>query len=128
MFQRKPSRFRGRSNSRNHRPRGSSLDSGRQRVNLFSNGQTRNNFRPQLSAEKLLEKYTSLAAEALSSGDTTSKENYLQHADHYMRVIEERNKNRNQSNANTVDKLKVEDKVASVNGTDNQENLTKEKK
>ena len=46
------------------------------------------------NASKLVEKYTSLAKEALSAGDKTLSENYLQHADHFMRVIEDRNKNR----------------------------------
>ena len=46
------------------------------------------------SAEKLFEKYTSLAKEAISSGDKTSGENYLQHADHFMRIIEDKNRNK----------------------------------
>ena len=45
------------------------------------------------SAEKLFEKYNSLAKEAMSSGDKTLSENYLQHADHFMRIIEDKNKN-----------------------------------
>ena len=55
-------------------------------------------------AEKLHEKYTALAKEAMSSGDTASCENYLQHADHFMRVIEEKNKFRDQNKSNVVDK------------------------
>ena len=39
-----------------------------------------------------------MAKEALSSGDKTLSENYLQHADHFMRVIEDKNKNRAQIN------------------------------
>ena len=63
----------------------------------------RNNFRGNTqSAEKLFEKYNTLAKEALSSGDKTISENYFQHADHFMRVIDDKNKNRIQS--------KVEDK------------------
>ena len=31
---------------------------------------------------------------SLSSGDKTLSENYLQHADHFIRMIEEKNKNR----------------------------------
>ena len=30
----------------------------------------------------------------MSSGDKTLSENYLQHADHFMRIIEDKNKNR----------------------------------
>jgi hypothetical protein len=35
----------------------------------------------------IADKYTSLAREALSSGDTVLAENYLQHAEHYNRNI-----------------------------------------
>ena len=93
MFQRRSKRFRRRSNGRNHMQRGNG-DLHRIRINSFSNGQ-RNNFRPTQSAEKLFEKYNALAKEALSSGDKTLSENYLQHADHFMRIIEDKNKNRN---------------------------------
>ena len=79
-------------------------DQGRIRPNSFSNGQNRNNFRSTLSAEKLLEKYNSLAKEAMSSGDKTLSENYLQHADHFMRVIEDKNKNRNLNRSNDAAK------------------------
>ena len=65
----------------------------------------RNNFRNSLSAEKLFEKYNSLAKEAISSGDKTLAENYLQHADHFMRIIEDKNKSRNQTRINIIDKL-----------------------
>ena len=79
-------------------------DQSRLRSNSFSNNQSRNKFRPSLSTEKLLEKYNTLAKEAISSGDKTLGENYLQHADHYMRVIEDRNKIRNQTKINVVGK------------------------
>ena len=102
MFQRKPRRFRRRVNGRNNKPRNNSQH--RIRTNQFSNGQPRNSFRPSLSAEKSLEKYTSLAKEAMSSGDKTLSENYLQHADHFMRIIEDKNKNRIHTNNNNVDK------------------------
>jgi len=74
------------------------------RSNSFTNIQPRNNFRSPLSAEKSFEKYTSLAKEAMSSGDKTLSENYLQHADHFMRIIEDKNKIRNQNKINIVDK------------------------
>ena len=49
------------------------------RSDSFSNSKSRNNFKFHQSAEKLFEKYTSLAKEAISSGDK-NLENYLQHA------------------------------------------------
>ena len=41
------------------------------------------------NAPKLIEKYNDLAREAASSGDKILSENYLQHADHFMRVLSE---------------------------------------
>ena len=42
------------------------------------------------NAAKLVEKYNDLAREALSNGDKILSENYLQHADHFTRVLNER--------------------------------------
>ena len=42
------------------------------------------------NAPKLIEKYTDLAREALSNGDKILSENYLQHADHFTRVLNEK--------------------------------------
>ena len=42
------------------------------------------------NAPKLIEKYNDLAREALSNGDKILSENYLQHADHFTRIINER--------------------------------------
>ena len=59
----------------------------------FSNGDNfkrkspgRNNH----NASKLIEKYNDLAREALSNGDKILSENYLQHADHFKRILNER--------------------------------------
>ena len=42
------------------------------------------------NASKLIEKYNDLAREALSNGDKILSENYLQHADHFTRILNER--------------------------------------
>ncbi len=42
------------------------------------------------NAPKLIEKYNDLAREALSNGDKILSENYMQHADHFTRVLNER--------------------------------------
>ena len=111
MFQRnKMRRFRRRPNGRNNMSRNSQL---RMRTNQFSNGQSRNNFRTSMSAEKSFEKYTSLAKEAMSSGDKTLSENYLQHADHFMRIIEDKNRIRNQNKVNFIEKSSEEQKSLS---------------
>ncbi len=39
------------------------------------------------TAMHIAEKYSSLARDAMSSGDTVAAENYLQHAEHYNRII-----------------------------------------
>lgn len=39
------------------------------------------------SAQQIAEKYTTLARDAQSSGDRVMAENYLQHAEHYNRII-----------------------------------------
>ena len=54
--------------------------------NFFRKNAGRNNH----NASKLIEKYSSLAREALSSGDKILSENYFQHAEHFIRVLEEK--------------------------------------
>ena len=125
MFQHKPRRFRRRTNGRNDMLHNNSQH--RMRTNQFSNGQSRNNFRPPLSAEKSFEKYTSLAKEAMSAGDRTLSENYLQHADHFLRIIEVKNKNRNDTRNNIVDKPSDESKNLSEDKNLNQNEQTKNK-
>ena len=39
------------------------------------------------NAAKLIEKYNDLAREALSNGDKILSENYLQHSDHFARIL-----------------------------------------
>ena len=125
MFQRKTRRFGRRTNGRNNMSRNNSQI--RLRPNSFSNEQTRNKFRPPLSAEKSFEKYSSLAKEAMSSGDKTLSENYLQHADHFMRIIEEKNRNRNLSKVNVTGKLDENRKNLSENSNVNQSEEIKNK-
>ena len=127
MFQRKPRRFRRRSNGRNHLQRGNGDNQGRIRTNLFLANQTRGNFRTTQSAEKLFEKYNTLAKEALSSGDKTLSENYFQHADHFMRIIEGKNKNQNQSKVLVGDKPAIDNKHLSENSSANQEKVVEKK-
>ena len=123
MLHRNPRRFRRRSNGRNHMSHNNSQN--RMRTNPFSNGQPRGNFRSQMSAEKSFEKYTSLAKEAMSSGDKTLSENYLQHADHFLRIIEDKNKNRINPRDNIADKPAAENKSLSNDNNIKQTEETK---
>ena len=133
MLQRKPRKFRRHRNGRGQSLYGNGhMQTGpRLRLDSFSNNQTRNNFRTTHSAEKLLEKYNVLAKEAMSSGDKTLCENYLQHADHFMRIIEDKNKNRDQNRdqgkANIIDKSTVDTKPPSENSDIKQEDVVKNK-
>ena len=92
--------FRNNSNNNNRRnnfrrnDRNFKTNSDRQKFSSnFSNGDNfkrkspgRNNH----NAPKLIEKYNDLAREALSNGDKILSENYLQHADHFTRILNER--------------------------------------
>ena len=40
------------------------------------------------NASKLIDKYNDLAKEAISNGDKILSENYLQHADHFARILQ----------------------------------------
>ena len=63
------------------------------------------------NAPKLIEKYNDLAREASSNGDKILSENYLQHADHFQRIFNEREsfkrerhlESRSESNSNFVE-------------------------
>ena len=107
---------------------GSNNSQARLRPSSFSNGQVRNNFGTSLSAEKLFEKYSSLAKEAMTSGDKTLSENYLQHADHFMRIIEDKNKIQNQRKIQVFDKTIQNNKDTSKNIEGSKGELIEEKK
>ena len=62
----------------------------------------RNPSRHNQNAAKLVEKYNNLAREALSSGDKILSENYLQHADHFSRILSMQEINKNQNDKDNV--------------------------
>ena len=127
MYQNKPRRFQHRSNGRHRQLPDNGDMKARLGSNSFSNNQTRNYFRTALSAEKLFEKYNTLAKEALSSGDKTLSENYFQHADHFMRIIDNKNINQKQNTVPVDDKLVVGDKHLDENSGVNQGKSIQEK-
>ena len=57
------------------------------------------------NASKLIDKYNDLAREALSNGDKILSENYLQHADHFARILQSREIAKD-LNSNSSDTLK----------------------
>ena len=115
MRHRKIRRFRHHSNDRRHQSRSNGDMQMRMGSNTFANGQTRNNFRNTLSVEKLFEKYSALSKEAMSSGDKISSENYLQHAEHFMRVIKDKNKNYTENKSKVITAPVSKDKPSSNN-------------
>ena len=54
------------------------------------------------NAAKLVDKYNNLAREALSSGDKILSENYLQHADHFSRLLSLQEINKSEISTNNV--------------------------
>jgi len=108
----RPKRNRFRSNDRGFRSndrgfrRNGSQDLGTGGINSTSKNFQRPFFgRNGLKAEKLLEKYNGLAKEALSSGDKILSESYFQHADHFLRVVE----NQNSIQKNSDNKIIIKD-------------------
>ena len=81
-----------------------------------TNFQRKSPGRNNQNASKLIEKYSDLAREALSNGDKILSENYFQHADHFIRIQSEKEKNRivqNDTNKITNEENnKVEDQVS----------------
>ena len=87
----RPKRNKFRSNDRGFR-RNDSQGSRIYGINSASKNFQRTFFgRNGLKAEKLLEKYNGLAKEALLNGDKILSESYYQHADHFLRVVENQN-------------------------------------
>ena len=89
--------FRNNNNRRNNfRRNDRNFKSNGDRPKFGSNFSNNENFKRKApgrnnhNAPKLIEKYNDLAREASSNGDKILSENYLQHADHFTRVLNER--------------------------------------
>ena len=85
------------------------------------------------NASKLIEKYSNLAREALSSGDKILSENYFQHADHFTRILNyqdaQRKLNSSNSNMNNSQQNIVNvDKEQNIVDVDKDQNDVEEKK
>ena len=72
------------------------------------------------NAPKLIEKYNDLAREALSNGDKILSENYLQHADHFTRILNDRENYRKEKRLLE----KKEDTGENVNQTSDSNNIS----
>ena len=76
------------------------------------------------NAPKLIEKYNDLAREASSNGDKILSENYLQHADHFTRVLNERESFRKDKFSENKLENKSNNNQDSTNSEEISENLT----
>ena len=119
--------FRNNNNRRNNfRRNDRNFKSNGERQKFSSNFSNNENFKRKApgrnnhNAPKLIEKYNDLAREALSNGDKILSENYLQHADHFTRILNEQEnlrKNRlaeNMNNENNLDNEKVKNKSLEI--------------
>ena len=100
--------FRPRSQKNNFRRRSGPMNSNNSSLpnngNLnFSRNGSMNNIH---NVEKTMQKYQQLAKDAQSNGDPVLAQNYLQHADHYLRRYNELNERRE----NLVEKTTAEEK------------------
>ena len=100
--------FRSRPQKSNFRRRSGPLNSGNSN-NLNNNGNLNFNRNGSMNninnVEKTMQKYQQLAKDAQSNGDPVLSQNYLQHADHYLRRYNELNERReNSSEKSDTDK------------------------
>ena len=106
----KPNGERGfRRNGNGHKPNGD-----------FGNGSSFKRRHPgknNQNAANLVEKYNDLAREALTNGDKILSENYLQHSEHFSRILmsQENLRNTNERSTDTI----VSDHIKSEIETEN---------
>ena len=127
MHNRRSGMFRRRSNGRGFRRQNKDNEGRRLISGAFSNARDKNNFKPHQSVEKLLERYKLLAKEALSLGDRILSENYLQHVDHFERIVSDKNSNQNGNNSQVGNINKEQNNNLSTDSTINQGSITKNK-
>ena len=79
------------------------------------------------NASKLIEKYSNLAREALSTGDKILSENYFQHADHFTRILNDQDAQR-KINSQNNDQSKSQQNIAEADkeltGTNDKNSIT----
>ena len=82
-------RMRGRNNNNNNSGNNNNNNNNRKGPNPLTRNYESNgpDVKIRGSAQQIAEKYSTLARDAHSSGDRVMAENYLQHAEHYYRII-----------------------------------------
>tara|TARA_Y100001935_G_scaffold235955_1_gene220258 strand:+ start:161 stop:619 length:459 start_codon:yes stop_codon:yes gene_type:complete len=143
--------FRNNNNNRrgNFRRNDRNFKTNGDRQKFSSNFSNSENFKRKVpgrnnhNAPKLIEKYNDLAREALSNGDKILSENYLQHADHFTRILNEKEnlkrerytENRTENNLNSdeenllvSEKMSHDDDNLNKNIKEDQEEIKKSSK
>ncbi len=120
-------RPRFRSNDRSFKRAG---EGPRYKSDFHTNGdfQRKSLSRNNHNASKLVEKYNNLAREALANEDKILSESYFQYADHFTRILSEREKNQSIKEINDPLTNKVHDSSDEKNKTDLKINKEVEKK
>jgi hypothetical protein len=108
--------FRPRIQKNNFRRRGGSINSSSSN-GLNNNGNMNFNRNGSMNnihnVEKTMQKYQQLAKDAQSNGDPVLAQNYLQHADHYLRRYNELSDKRESSIEKTIPEDKTQSKEES---------------
>ena len=79
------------------------------------------------NAPKLIEKYSNLAREALSTGDKILSENYFQHADHFTRILNDQDAQRkinSQNNDQSKPQQNITEADKELNDTNDKNPIT----
>ena len=102
---------------KNRRTRPFKRSNNRHSGDSFVNGNSSTRVRGNLST--VLEKYKVMAKDAAASGDHVGAENYLQHAEHYSRLINDRqDRNNGNGEARATKTETVEDNTLPVESLD----------
>ena len=111
-------RFRFRNNDRNYKRNGDGKKFNSD-LSSPSSFQRKAPGKNNHNAPKLIEKYNDLAREALSSGDKILSENYLQHADHFMRILSEQENNK----SSKVSDNKIQNEISVLENNNKDQNI-----
>ena len=104
-----------RTSNRNFRTNGSNIPS----LGLQNNFQRMHSSGNNNNAPKLIEKYSNLAREALLSGDKMLSENYYQHADHFLRILQEQRMSKIESKKESNELITKKISANNVPGSNN---------
>ena len=132
--------FRNNNNNRrnNFRRGDRNFKSNGERSKFVTNFSNNENFQRKIpgrnnhNASKLIEKYNNLAREALSIGDKILSENYFQHADHFMRILNDKEmqkkSNLSKSNPSISEQAFTNDDKSKIASTETEENSSNQNK